>query len=266
VARNFTNGARPDGSPSLRDGAEVVHGYFFGQSSFATFALARERNTIPVPAVAAEVPSSVLAPLGCGIQTGAGAVLNVLRPEAGATVAVFGAGVVGLSAVMAATLLPLDRLIVVDVLGSRLELARELGATTVVNGLEGDPVAAIRDITGGGAGYVVESSGVPSVLVQAITSLRAGGAAAVVGVPPFGVTAPIDVADVVNNSKRILGIVEGRSNPPTFLPDLAALVASGRLPVEKLVTTFPLDEVERAAEAMKAGTATKPVLLPGKES
>ena len=262
VTRNFTNGTRPDGSPSLHDGTAVVHGNFFGQSSFATYALARERNTVRVPASADDVPSALLAPLGCGIQTGAGAVLNVLRPEAASTVAVFGAGVVGLSAVMAAALLPIDRLIVIDVLGSRLELALELGATTVINSRTTDPIEAIKSITGGGAGYVVESSGVPSVLVQAIKSLRGGGAAAVVGVPPFGVTAPIDVADLVNNSKRVMGVVEGRSNPPTFLPDLAVLVATGRLPVDKLVTTFPLGEVERAAEAMKNGTATKPVLLP----
>jgi aryl-alcohol dehydrogenase len=262
VARNFTNGARPDGCPNLYDGENVVHGNFFGQSSFATYALARERNTTAVPTVAADVPSSVLAPLGCGVQTGAGAVLNVLRPETSSTVAVFGAGVVGLSAVMAAHLLPIEQLVVVDVLDSRLELARELGATTVLNSRDNDPVEAIRDLTGGGVAHVVESSGVPAVLVQAISSLGIGGAAAVVGVPPFGTTAPIDVADVVNNSKRVYGVVEGRSNPPTFLPDLAALVAAGRLPVGKLVTTFGLDEVEQAAEAMAAGTATKPVLLP----
>ncbi|WP_433558141.1 NAD(P)-dependent alcohol dehydrogenase [Pseudonocardia xinjiangensis] len=266
LPRNFTNGARPDGSPSLRDGGEVVHGNFFGQSSFATYALTSERNTIPVPAIASGVPSSVLAPLGCGIQTGAGAVLNVLRPEAASTVAVFGAGVVGLSAVMAAALLPIEQLVVVDVLDSRLELARELGATSVVNSRTADPVEAIRDLTGGGAGHVVESSGVPAVLVQAITSLRGGGSAAVVGVPPFGTTAPVDVADVVNNSKRIFGVVEGRSNPPTFLPDLAALLATGRLPVEKLVTTFALGEVELAADMMRNGTATKPVLLPGEDA
>ncbi|NMH76383.1 zinc-binding dehydrogenase [Pseudonocardia xinjiangensis] len=146
------------------------------------------------------------------------------------------------------------------------ELARELGATSVVSSRTADPVEAIRDLTGGGAGHVVESSGVPAVLVQAITSLRGGGSAAVVGVPPFGTTAPIDVADVVNNSKRIFGVVEGRSNPPTFLPDLAALVATGRLPVVKLVTTFALGEVEGAADMMRNGTATKPVLLPGEDA
>jgi aryl-alcohol dehydrogenase len=262
VGYNFTNGARPDGSPTLWDGDTPVHGSFFGQSSFAGYALARERNTVRVPAVAADVASEVLAPLGCGVQTGAGAVLNVLAPEAGSTVAVFGAGVVGLSAVMAAAMLPVNKIVVVDVQDSRLELARTLGATDVVNSRTDDARSQVTRITGGGPQYLVESSGVPAVLAQAIQTLGIGGTAAVVGVPPFGVTAPIDVADLVNGSKRVVGVVEGRSNPAIFLPRLAELVAMGHLPVERLVGTFPLEEVEKAAEAMKAGTTIKPVLVP----
>ncbi|ONI66785.1 hypothetical protein BWI15_26665 [Kribbella sp. ALI-6-A] len=261
VARNLGNGARPDGCASLYDAEDVVHGNFFGQSSFATHALARERNTVAVPDSAAGVPSFVLAPLGCGVQSGAGAVLNVLRPELSSSVAVFGAGVAGLSAVMAAGLLPIEQLIVVDVLGSRLELARELGASSVIDARITDPVEAIKDLTGGGAGYVVESSGAASALAQAIASLSSGGAAAVIGTPPYGVSASLDMVDVVNNSKQVSGVVQGRGNPSTFLPGLAALVASGRLPVEKLVATFALEQVEDAAEAMATGAALKPVLL-----
>ena len=262
VAYNFTNGARPDGTPTLWDGDTPVHGSFFGQSSFAGYALARERNTVRVPDVAADVASAVLAPLGCGIQTGVGAVLNALAPQAGSAVAVFGAGVVGLSAVMAAAMLPVSTIVVVDVQASRLEIARTLGATHVVNSRTEDARKQLTEITGGGPQYLVESSGVPTVLALAIQSLAIGGTAAVVGVPPFGVTAPIDVADLVNGSKRVLGVVEGRSNPPVFLPRLAELVATGRLPVEKLVGTFALEDVEKAAEAMKAGTTIKPVLVP----
>ncbi|MEU3985411.1 NAD(P)-dependent alcohol dehydrogenase [Streptomyces sp. NPDC026672] len=262
VEYNFTRGARPDGTPTLWADGEVLRGNFFGQSSFATHALTRARNTVPVPAGAADVPSATLAPLGCGVQTGAGAVLNVLRPPAGAALAVFGAGVVGLSAVMAAALLPLDEIVVVDVQDSRLELARRLGATQVVNSRTADAVEALRDLTAGGPDAVVESSGVPAVLVQAIRSLATGGTAGVVGVPPFGATAPVDVADLVNNSKRVVGIVEGRSDPPVFLPYLAELVADGRLPVGELVRTFPLSDAERAAAEMTSGRAVKPVLLP----
>ena len=261
VPRNFTNGARPDGSPACTRALRWCT---------ATSSASPRSPRTPWPASATPFwcprspPTSPPRARAPGLRHPNRCRRGVERAAAGSrlTVAVFGAGVVGLSAVMAAALLPIDRLIVVDVLDSRLELARELGATTVINSRTTDPIEAIKSVTGGGAGYVVESSGVPSVLVQAIKSLRAGGTAAVVGVPPFGVTAPIDVADMVNNSKRVIGVVEGRSNPPTFLPDLAVLVATGQLPVDKLVTTFSLGEVERAAEAMKNGTATKPVLLP----
>jgi aryl-alcohol dehydrogenase len=259
---NFTRGARPDGSPTLWDDGVPIHGNFFGQSSFATYAIARERNTVRVPDVAANADLTELAPLGCGIQTGAGAVLNVLAPRAGSALAVFGAGAVGLAAVMAAALLPLRALVVVDVQPTRLELARTLGATHVLNAQEGDPVEALRDLTGGGPDHVVECSGMTGVLSQAITSLAAGGSVAVVGVPPFGRTVPLDVADVVNGSKQIRGVVEGKSNPPVFLPQLAELVVTGRMPLGKLVRTFPLDDIENAAAAAKDGSVVKPVLLP----
>ncbi len=262
LAHNFTNGARPDGSPTLWHDGQPIHGNFFGQSSFATYALARERNTVAVPDVAADLAPELLAPLGCGIQTGVGSVLNVLTPGADSAVAVFGAGAVGLAAVMAAALLPIRELIVVDIQDSRLELAKRLGATKVVNSRSADPVEALKELTGGGPDFVVESSGVPTALAQAIKSLGNGGTAGVVGVPPFGVTAPVDVADVVNDSKRVVGIVEGQTNPPEFLPQLASLVASGKLPVGELVKTFPLEEIERAADAMKSGEAIKPVLIP----
>ncbi|MFD4675702.1 NAD(P)-dependent alcohol dehydrogenase [Lentzea sp. NPDC058450] len=257
LPRNFTNGPE-----NLTLDGQRLHGGFFGQSSFAGHALSTVRNTVAVPDVAADLPGEVLAPLGCGIQTGAGAVLNVLKPAAGGKIAVFGAGVVGLSAVMAAALLPLSEIVVIDVHDSRLDLARKLGATEVINARLTDPVAALKDLTGGGPGYVVESSGVPAVFVQALKSLRIGGAAAIVGVPPFGVTAPVDVADLVNDSKRVLGVVEGESNPPLFLPMLAEMVADGRMPVGELVETFALADVEKAAEAMKSGRVVKPVVIP----
>jgi aryl-alcohol dehydrogenase len=262
VLHNFTRGARPDGSTTLSSpNGQSLHGNFFGQSSFAEYALVRERNAVAVPEDAAGLPSWMLAPLGCGVQTGAGAVFNVLRPRAGGALAVFGAGVVGLSALMAAALLPLRHIVVVDVKESRLDLARRLGATDVVDATKLDPVQALKDLTGGGPGSVVESSGVPAVLAQAMRSLGPGGTACVVGVPAFGAAAPLDVADLVNGSKRVVGVVEGQSNPPEFLPRLASLVAAGLLPVNEMIKKFPLGAVERAAEEMRSGLAVKPVLL-----
>jgi aryl-alcohol dehydrogenase len=157
---NF-GGARPDGSTTLRtpDG-QPVHGRFFGQSSFGTHALASERNTVKVPD---DIPLEILGPLGCGVQTGAGTVLNSLQPGIGDSIAVFGAGAVGLSAVMAARVAACDPLIAVDLKPNRLELATALGASHTVNAAETDPVEAIAELTGGGANYTVDTTGSPAV-------------------------------------------------------------------------------------------------------
>lgn len=259
LSLNFAAGARPDGSPILwlGDGDTPLHGHFFGQSSFATHALVTERNAVKLPD---DAPLATLAPLGCGIQTGAGAVLNVLRPAPGGSVAVFGAGAVGLAAVMAARLTQAAQVIAVDVNPGRLALAAELGATDTVDARAIDPVAAIRKLTGGGAGHVLESSGNVLVFRQAVDAAAIGGVIGIVGAP-FGREAAVDVADFVNSSKRIVGIVEGGGVPHLFIPALAALHAAGRLPVERLVTTFPFDRINAAAQAAASGEAVKPVLL-----
>jgi aryl-alcohol dehydrogenase len=238
-------------------GTGIHHGHFFGQSSFATHALVTERNAIKVPD---DVPLDTLAPLGCGIQTGAGAVLNVLRPAPGGSVVVFGAGAVGLAAVMAARLTQAERVIAVDVNPGRLALATELGATDTIDvGATDDPVAAIRELTGGGAGYVLESSGNVLAFRQAIDAAAIGAVIAVVGAP-FGQEAAVDVVDIVNSSKRIVGIVEGASVPHVLIPDLIGLHAAGRLPVERLVTAFPFSRINDAAAVAASGGAVKPVL------
>ncbi|MDB4893826.1 MAG: S-(Hydroxymethyl)glutathione dehydrogenase, partial [Firmicutes bacterium] len=154
--RNF-GGHRPDGSTAIRQNGEAVHSHFFGQSSFGTFAIAHERNVVKVRK---DVPLELLGPLGCGIQTGAGAVLRALRVPAGGSFVTFGAGAVGLSAVMAARLSGVTTIIAVDTKPNRLELALELGATHTVNGMEENAVDAVKRITGGqGVQYSLESTG-----------------------------------------------------------------------------------------------------------
>ncbi|MEV5149746.1 NAD(P)-dependent alcohol dehydrogenase [Streptomyces sp. NPDC052727] len=180
LSLDFAAGARSDGSPTLWLGDTPLHAHFFGQSSFATHALVIERNAVKLPD---EAPLATLAPLGCGIQTGAGAVLNVLRPAPGGSVAVFGAGAVGLAAVMAARLTQAAHVIAVDVHPGRLDLAAELGATDTIDARTTDPVAAIRELTGGGAGYVLESSGNVLVFRQAIDAAAIGGVIGIVGAP-----------------------------------------------------------------------------------
>lgn len=256
-ALNF-GGCRKDGSTAVAEpGGEPIHDHFFGQSSFSTHAIAHERNLVKVDR---QAPLELLGPLGCGIQTGAGAVMNSLGVGAGQSFASFGAGAVGLSAVMAAQAVGATTIIAVDIQPNRLELAKECGATHVVNSKETDPVEAIREITGGGADFTLESSGIPDVLRQAIDALGTMGTCGIVGAPKLGVEASFDVNSVMIPGKRIMGIVEGSSVPQIFIPRLVELQRQGRFPFEKLVKYYDFDQINEAVEDAEAGRTIKPIL------
>lgn len=256
---NF-GGVREDGSTATRDKQGPVHDHFFGQSSFGTHALAHERNVIKVPSNA---PLELLGPLGCGIQTGAGAVMNALKVRPGSSFAAFGGGAVGLSAVMAARVAGATTIIAADVVPSRLALAKELGATHTVNSRETDPVEAVRKITGGGADFTLESSGRPAVLRQAIDALAIKGVCGIVGAPALGTEASFDVNGVMTTGKRIIGIIEGDSVPDIFIPSLVELYQQGRLPFDKLVKFYNLDQINQAAEDSEKGITIKPIVRLG---
>jgi aryl-alcohol dehydrogenase len=253
---NF-GGAREDGSTATHDKQGAVRDHFFGQSSFGTFALSHERNVIKVPANA---PLELLGPLGCGIQTGAGAVMNALKIRPGSSFATFGGGAVGLSAVMAARVAGATTIIAADVVSSRLALAKELGATHTVNSRDTDPVDAVRKITGGGADFTLESSGRPAVLRQAIDALAIRGSCGIVGAPALGTEASFDVNGVMTTGKRIIGIIEGDSVPDLFIPSLIELYQQGRFPFDKLVKFYNLDQINQAAEDSEKGTTIKPIV------
>lgn len=256
---NF-GGVREDGSTSTYesdDKREPIHDHFFGQSSFGTFALVNERNVIKVPK---DAPLELLGPLGCGIQTGAGAVMNALKVTPGSSFAAFGGGAVGLSAIMAARVAGATTIIAADVVPSRLALAMELGATHTVNSRETDPVEAVRKITGGGADFTLESSGRPAVLRQAIDALSVRGTCGIVGAPALGTEASFDVNGVMTTGKRIIGIVEGDSKPDLFIPALVELYTQGRFPFDKLVKFYPLDQINQAAEDSEKGITIKPII------
>ncbi|MBM3113762.1 NAD(P)-dependent alcohol dehydrogenase [Pseudomonas arcuscaelestis] len=255
--RNFS-GAGPDGSHALQDEHGVaLHDHFFAQSSFATYALGRENNTVRV---SKEAPIELLGPLGCGIQTGAGAVINSLKVTPGSAFAAFGGVAVGLSAVLAAQVAGASTIIAVDVVPSRLQLALELGATHVINSRESDPVAVIRDITGGGVQFALESTGRPQVLRQAVEALGSRGALGVVGAPPLGTTAEFDVNDLLLGGKVIRGIVEGDSVPKKFIPELVNLYLQGRFAFDKLVKFYDFDQINQAAEDSEKGLTLKPII------
>ncbi|MEV0174281.1 NAD(P)-dependent alcohol dehydrogenase [Streptomyces sp. NPDC050803] len=245
---NLIGGCRADGTGTIsRDGTRLG-GHFFGQSSFAERALVDERSLVKVDP---EVPLTSIAPLGCGVQTGVGAVWNVLKPETGDTVVVLGAGAVGLSAVMAAALTPATTVVAVDRVPERLELARELGATHTL-----DTVAGLADFTADG---IVETTGSTAVLRQGVDALAARGTLVVVGAPPFGTEVALDVNGLLAG-KRIVGLTLGDAETRTFIPALVRLVKEGRLPLHRLISTYPFADIERAARDMREGKAVKPVL------
>ncbi|MEU7186768.1 NAD(P)-dependent alcohol dehydrogenase [Streptomyces sp. NPDC045369] len=246
-------GTRPDGSsPLSRTDGSPVHGGFFGQSAFASHCLTTESNTVKVPG---DLPAAVVAPLGCSVQTGVGTVRTVLRPAAGTTLAVFGAGSVGLSAVMAAVAADVP-VVAVEPLVARRALARELGATAVVDPAGDEVVAALRDLTGGGPHCAIDTTGRPAVVSRAVQALRRRGTLALVGIG----TAEFDTLPVLTKGITIRGVTEGDAVPAVAIPELIGLYRQGRLPLEKLVTEFPFADIEAAADAASTGRVVKPVL------
>jgi len=254
---NFGSTRPSDGSSALSRGGELVHGHFFGQSSFATYSVANERNVVRLEG---SMPLELAAPLGCGIQTGAGAVLNTLQVPTGASLAVFGAGAVGLAAVMAGAIAGAGTIVAVDLRPARLELARELGARHVVDASLEDPVEAVRAATGGGADFSLEATGSPAVLRQAVDCLAPLGACGVIGAPAFGTEVTLDVNTILVGGRTVRGVVEGDSVPQVFLPRLVRLWEEGRFPVERLTTFSDFDRIQEAAHDAESGSVVKPVL------
>jgi aryl-alcohol dehydrogenase len=255
--RNFT-GARPDGSTPCCDAhGKSVSAYFFAQSSFAELALASERNVVKIDR---DVPLDIMGPLGCGIQTGAGAVLNALKPEGGSSIAIFGAGSVGLAAIMAARVAGCAQIIAVDRMAARLDLATELGATHVLQASD-DIAAQIVALTGDGVQYSLECTGLPGVVRQAVDCLRLTGTCGIIGVAPLGTEVTLDMNGLLFG-RSVRGIIEGDSIPDIFIPRLIALWKQGRFPFDKLIRFFSLDDIEAAAKASESGEVLKPVLRP----
>ena len=253
---NF-GGADISGRTSLRDESGDIHDHFFGQSSFAEYAIASERNTVVVPE---DVPLELLGPLGCGIQTGAGAVMNALKVKNGSTFVVFGAGAVGLSAVMAAKIMGAAQIIAVDIVHERLETALSLGATDVINSKDIDVVDAIRKMTGGGSDFALEATGRPEILRWAIDSLGIKGTCGIVGAPALGVESNFDVNGVMVPGKTIKGIIEGESIPQIFIPELIEHYKAGRFPFDKLIKFYNFEDINQAALDSEKGITVKPVI------
>lgn len=255
---NIANGTRPDGTYTLSDATGPVHGHFFAQSSFAHFALANERSVVRVPE---DVPLEVLAPLGCGVMTGAGAVINSLRPRAGQSIAVFGVGTVGMSAIMAAAVVGCTTIVAVDTVPARLETARHFGATHTVNATQVDATAAVIDATEGGANFSLECVGNPKVFRQSVDVLARRGTCGLVGAVAPNTEVTLNM-DLIMNGRAVRGIIEGDAIPDQFIPRLIELNRQGKFPFHELITFYPFDQINHAVEDMEAGRVVKPVLRP----
>ena len=254
---NLINGTRDDGSSPVRREAGDLGGHFFGQSSFAGLAIADERSVVKVPV---DADLELLAPLGCGVQTGFGTVWRVLAPAPGASLAVFGTGAVGLAAVIAAAQLPLGAVIAVDRVPERLALAAELGATHTIDTATTELAGALAAATGGrGLDNAVDTTGSPGVLRTAVDALAARGTCAVVGAPPAGTELSLDIQGLLPG-KRVIGVTLGDGEPETLVPQLVSLFQQGRLPLAKLVKHYRLTELNQAAEDMHSGKTIKPVV------
>ncbi|MEV5848524.1 NAD(P)-dependent alcohol dehydrogenase [Streptomyces sp. NPDC051985] len=258
MALNF-GGARPDGSSALHlDGTALGSG-FFGQSSFATHAIAHERNVVKVPD---DAPLSLLGPLGCGVQTGAGAVLNSLDCQPGSSLLVLGGGSVGLSAVLAAAVRELATVVVVEPEATRRELALSLGATHVVDPAAGPLSEQVRAVVPDGVDHAIDTTGMVPVLEQAMASLGQRSKLGIIGVPADPAAAlPVNLIQAQVLGVTVTGIVEGDSDPDVFIPHLLDLHRSGRFPFDKLITTKPFSEINEAVAAQQRGEAVKIVLV-----
>jgi aryl-alcohol dehydrogenase len=256
---NF-GGVRSDGSSGLASAGTKLGSNFFGQSSLATHALAHERNVVKLPAGA---PLELVGPLGCGIQTGAGAVMNSLDVQPGSTLVITGAGAVGLSAVMAAVVREAASIIVVDLQPARQALAIELGATHAIDPKAGPLAEQIREIAPDGADYAIDTTAVAPVVEQLLASLGMRGVLGMIGVPadPRAVFS-VGLFQPPLTGLTIRGIIEGDADPQVFIPYLLSLHSQGKFPFDKLITTMPLAQINEAVEAQNRGEVLKAVLTP----
>lgn len=249
------NMGRHQDDRSATDAAgDAVSARWFAQSSFATRAIASERNTVVVDP---DVPLDLLAPFGCSVSTGVGAVVHSLAVTPGSSIAVFGSGAVGMAAIMGARIAGAVRIVAVDVHDSRLETACRIGATETVRGGESLRQELAR-VAPGGFDYAVDTTGVNAVVVEAMAATALGGKIALIG----GLAEPLALTAEMLHGKTLVGVLGGGRAPRELVPQLVGWWRDGLLPVDEIVTRFPLSAINDAEAASRDGSAIKPVLLP----
>lgn len=250
-------GRRLDGSCTAfdTDGAPL-NAHFFGQSSFATYAIVKHSFAVPIED---DIPFHIAAPLGCGFQTGAGTVLNAMKPSAGNSILVLGVGAVGLAAVMAANVSECNEIIVADLNDHRLKTALTIGATHAINVKTAPVVEQVKDILPNGVDFVIEASGAPAAMESAFYCVRPYGKVSFVGAPKIGSNITID-ANALMMGASYQAVVEGDSDPRAFIPKLIDYYRAGKMPFDKLIKTYPFQDVNTAFADSESGKVIKSVL------
>jgi aryl-alcohol dehydrogenase len=250
-------GCRSDGTlPVTRNGKGIASA-FFQQSSFATYAVAHENVAVKVDT---DMPAELLAALPCGIQTGSGAVLNTFKVRSGEALVVFGVGAVGMSAVMAGRIVGANPVIAVDIVPMRTELALALGATHALDATDSDLVKRIMSVLPEGARYALDCSATEAGLKNAIEVIGPGGKVGIFSAPPAGETFPFTTRTLFEKVASLHAIVQGSSVPTRFIPELIRFHQAGLFPFERIVTSYPFEEINQAIADSKSGKVVKPVL------
>jgi aryl-alcohol dehydrogenase len=248
---------RDDGSTTMRDATGPIHGGWFGQSSFATLAVARRSNAIRVPRAD---DLALHAPLGCAVQTGAGTVARVLRPLPGQSIAIFGAGAVGLSALVYAVVRGCAPIVAIDPVAARRQLAVELGAHVALTPDEvGERSSGLKKAVGRTVDFSIDTVGTQPVLAQAMSALATPGTCATVALRGGANSITVSQTHLLYG-RTLTGVIEGNADPHVLIPELIELWRAGSLPFERMITTFPFERIGDAIAAMREGTAIKPVL------
>jgi aryl-alcohol dehydrogenase len=249
-----------DGTSSLSSSTgEVVSSHFFGQSSFSTYANVVESSLIVVDR---DLPLEKIAFLGCGMQTGAGSILNELRPAAGSSIAIAGTGAVGHAAVMAARASGCTTIIAVDRHQNRVELAQELGATHGVHGQAEEANEELLRITNGrGVDYILNTTDSPAALGSLAGALAIRGSLATVAAMTPGTEATFEVGGSLLKGWNFRTIVQGSSVPQQMVPRLIDLWKQGQFPIDKLVKTYDFTDINTAFDDSESGAVVKPLLI-----
>lgn len=261
---NRKTGARQyDGTTRLRDGEGVD---VYQMSKLGLFA---ERSVVPAQAcypIPREVPLDVAALIGCCVTTGVGAVINNPLMRAGATVAVFGCGGVGVNVIQGARLVNASRVIAVDILPQKLEFCRRFGATDLVNATEVDPVQAIKDLTGGGVDFAFDAFGSATTISQCVDVVRSNGVAVMVGLAPEGERSPIEMVSIVRNQKHLMGSYYGSASPHETFAKMVDFYLRDKIDVRGLITRrYPIEEINHAFDDLVGGKPGRGIIefMPG---